>query len=414
MAVESLSDFETMSFLPHVIVYTVYVAVKYTVLLMEVVLYFLSSRHRHSTVEKIANSDVVHILFFLLSLVASCFCCCWCCGKKRGAISYLFDKTHLLSAKLMHFMVTTLFGSGDGIVERYLKRGKAKKLKTAAGNIPRLYIRNVKLSSYEVSHLALLIFTFFFLADITSWDIFFLEESHVCSESPNVSCFPVPKDLSSISDGIELDVDFSELHKQRIANCSFWNSENVSGQVTFVCFEWVFNSDSTLSAIGGLLTVFVLTVKIVTAALIALSEAVIDKVIQWNGNGEWINVCSSFRFRIGDGLKAVRLTILVLVALFELTLGLLLSIGYANIQGKHTNGLFRFYRNLGNQALLSIGILSIILLLPFEKYAMSGSGRTGVPSDGVSGGEEEDTSEEGEGEGEGEGDRGHRPAMEDV
>ena len=407
MAVESLSDFETMSFLPHVVVYAVYISIKYSVLLSEVVLYFISRHHR--SVGKIANSDIVHVLFFLFSLVASCFCCCCCCGKKRAAISYLFDKTHLLSAKLMHFIVGTLFGSGDGIVERYLKRHKTKKFKRATSTtnkIPRLYIRNVELSSYEVSHLALLIFTFFLLADITSWDLFFLEESHVCSESPNVSCFPVPKDVSSISDGIELSGNFSEFHEQRITNCSFWNSENISSHVTFLCFKWVFNSDATLSAFGGLLTVFVLTVKIMTATLIALSEAVIDKVTQWNGNEDWINVCSSFRFRIGDGLKAIRLTILALVALFELTFVLLLTIGYAQVQGKHENGLFMFYRNLGNHALLSIGLLSIILLLPFEKYATGGSDHTEVPGDSGS----EGTSD-GEGEGEGEGDR---PAMEDV
>ena len=398
-AVESLSDFEAMSFLPHVIVYAVYVFVKYTVLLSEVVLYFISRHHR--SVGKIANSDIVHILFFLLSLVASCFCCCCGCGKKRGAVSYLFDKTHLLSAKLMHFVVGTLFSSGDGIIERYLKSSKAKKLKTATTNkIPRLYIRNVELGSYEVSHLALLIFTFFLLADITSWDFFFLEESHVCSENQNVSCFPVPKDLSSISDGIELGVDLNEFHEQRIRNCSFWNSENISSHVTFLCFEWVFNSNATLSAFGGLLTVFVLTVKVMTASLIALSGAVIDKVTQWNGNREWINVCSSFRFRIRDGLRAVRLTILALVALFELTFALLLSIGYALVQGKHENELFMFYRNLGNQALLSIGLLSIILLLPFEKYAASGSGHTEPPGDGGSA----DTSES-DGDGEGEGDQ---------
>ena len=398
MAIESLSDFEAMSLLPHVIVYAVYVAVKYTVLLTELVLYFLS-RYHHS-VRKIANSDIVHILFFLFALLASCFCCCSCCGKKGGAISYLFDKTHILSAKLMHFVVTTLFGSREGFVERYLKRDKAKKLKTST-TIPKLYIRNVELGAYELSHLALLIFTFFLLANIISWDNFFLEETHVCSESPNISCFPVLKDLSS-TEGIELGVDFIDIHEQPITNCSFWNSENISSQVTFVCFQWVFDSGATVSGIGGLLTVFVLTMKIVTAALIALSKVAIEKVTRWNR--EWINVCSGFRFRVSDCLKAIRLTILVLVACFELTFGLLLSIGYARVRGKLTNRLFMFYRNLGNQTLLSIGLLSIILLLPFEKYATNEDSYTEVLDD----------NDGGERESEGEGDHNHQLSAEDV
>ena len=396
MAVESLSDFEAVSFLPHVIAYAVYVAVKYTLLLTELVLHLLS-RHHHS-VKKVANSDIVHILFFLLSVLVSCFCCCCCCGKKRGTISYLFNKTHILSTKLMHFVVSNLFGSGEGIVERYLKHGKAKKLKSPT-RVPKLYIRNVELSPYETSHLALLIFTFLLLVDVTSWDMFFLEETHVCSQSPNISCFPVPKDLSSTNE-IEFAINFSEVHEQRITNCSFWNSENISSLVTFMCFQWVFNSDATVSAFGGLLTVFVLTVRIVTAALIALTEVVVEKVTQWSG--EWINVCSRFKFRVRDALKAVRLTILVLVACFELTFGLLLSIGYARVQGKHMNELFMFYRDLGNQAFLSIGILSIILLLPFEKYTTNGSSHTEIPDD-VSGESEE-----------GEGDHDRHQSIEDV
>ena len=404
MAVESLADFEAMSFLPHVIVYAVYVGVKYTLLLTELVLHFLSRYHRHS-LGQIANSDVVHILFFLFSLLTLCFCCCCCCGKKRGAISYLFDKTHIFSAKLMHFVVATLFGSGEGIVERYLTHDKAKKLKTPTSTIPKLYIRNMELSSCEVSHLALLFFTFILLTNVTSWDLFFLDESYVCSESPNVSCFPIPKDplLGLTTDGMEVGVDFSEIHKQRITNCSFWNSDSISSQVTFMCFHWVFNSDATISAFGGLLMIFVLTVKIVVAALITLSEAVIGKVTQWNG--EWINVFTGFRFRIGDGLKAIRLTILVLVALFELTFGLLLTIGYVRVQGKHANGLLMFYRNLGNQVLLSIGLLSIFLLLPFEKYAMNGRSCTEDSDDGGGGGESENEEER---------ERDHHLATEDV
>ena len=162
-----------------------------------------------------------------------------------------FRKTRIFSAKLMHFVVATLFGSGE---ERYLTRDKAKKLKPPANAIPKLYILNMELSSCEVSHLALLIFTFFLLADITSWDLFFLDESHVCSESPNVHCFPLPKDplLGLTTDGMEVGVDFSEIHKQRITNCSFWNSDSISSQVTFICFHWVFNSEATISAFGGL------------------------------------------------------------------------------------------------------------------------------------------------------------------
>ena len=377
MAIESLSDFETTSFLPHVIVYAVYAAVKYTLILTELAVHYLS-RHHHS-VGRVANSDIVHISFFLLTLLVSCFCCCCCCGRKCGTISYLFDKTRILSAKFIHFLVNTLFGADEGFVNRYLKPSKAKKAKRS---VPKLYIRNMELGHNEVSHLALIIFTFLLLAGITSWDVFFLEETHVCSENPNISCFPILNLKDNVTSEVMTTFDFSKIHQQPITNCSFWNSEDVSNQVAFLCFRWIFNSKAATSAIGGLLTIFVLTVKIFTAALIAFNEVVIEKVTLWNG--EWINMCSYFRFRIGECLKAVRLTIVVLVACVELTFALLVCIGYTKVQERHTNFLFMFYRNLGNQIMLSFGLLSILLLLPFEKYATSESSHIDVPSSGES------------------------------
>ena len=393
MAIESLSDFETISFLPHVIVYAIYIAVKYTLILTELAFHFFSRHHR--SVGRVASSDIIHVLFFLSTLLASCFCCCCCCGRKRGVISYLFDKTCILSASLVHFLVNALFGADEGFVNRYLNPDKAKKPK---GSIPKLYIRNMELGHNEVSHLALLIFTFLLLAGITYWDVFLLEETHVCSDNPNISCFPILNLKDSVTSDVVSTFDFSEIHQHPITNCSFWNSEAISDQVAFLCFRWIFNSKAATSAIGGLLTIFVLTVKIFTAALLAFNEVVIEKVTLWNG--EWINMCSYFRFRIGECLKAIRLTIVVLVAGVELTFALLVCIGYVRVQGKHTNFLFMFYRNLGNQIMLSFGLLSILLLLPFEKYTTSESSHIDVPN----GGESE----------EGEDDLNHQLSTEDV
>lgn len=69
----------------------------------------------------------------------------------------------------------------------------------------------------------------------------------------------------------------------------------------------------------------------------------------------------------------IRLIVLVLVAGVELSFGITIFVLYILTSNKHRNGLFMFFDSQGNQVLLICGILSIILLLPIEKYAVSGN-----------------------------------------
>ena len=364
MAFESLSDFETVSFLPHMMVYVVYVGAKYTVILMDLIFGFMS---KHYSVEAVATVNIVHIFLFLITLFGSCFCCCGCCFQKRGAIPFLFKTTYTLSAKFIYYFVKTLFGPDEGIVDRLLKHEKVRKDKEG---IPKLYIRNIELGRNEVSHLGLLIFAFCLLAGITSWDAFFLEETYECSEDPNVRCFPLARDgLTNIMDLNITDLNLTEAQQHSITDCSGF--ENISSQITFLCFRWIYNSKAVISTVGGLLTIFILTVKIASSGLIALSEKVTEKVTSWCG--ERIYVCFCLRCKIGGCLRMIRLIVLVLVAGVELSFGITIFVLYILTSYKHRNGLFMFFDSQGNQVLLICGILSIILLLPIEKYAVSGN-----------------------------------------
>lgn len=64
------------------------------------------------------------------------------------------------------------------------------------------------------------------------------------------------------------------------------------------------------------------------------------------------------------------MTILLIVAVLEVCFVL---IGYTFVREKHWNRLFVFYNNLGNQIVLWYGILTTVLLLPVEKFAVSES-----------------------------------------
>ena len=360
MASESLNDFELVSFVPHVAIYTLYVAVKYLVVLWEMVVGFLSSRR---SLQVYPTSGFVHISFFLSSLFASCFCCCCCCGRKKSAVSNLFKNTRVLSAKFIKSVVNVLFSSKDTLVDSYLEEpdsdAKQKRVKKADKETPRVYIRGVPLGHKELSYLMLLIYSFFLLVGITAWDVFFLEVTYVCSEDSSVSCFPLAIDHSVIDD---VGVNLVEAQEHRITNCSLWDSESLSGRISFLCFRWNLNSKAVISTVGGLLTVFVLSVKILAAALMSASEAVINKAKSLRG-----------RHLVSRHLSFLRIAILLLVGTVEVSFAVMVLVGYLFVRQNHWNSLFVFYNNLGNQIILCFGILSTVLHLPIEKFAAGGS-----------------------------------------
>ena len=246
MALQSLNDFTSFISWPYVIAYLVQVNLKY-----------------------------VYIFFRLLSSAytpetkATCTCC-------------------NLYLKFESFLVKSLLGLKEAVVGRFPTYKKDIVDKT---DVPVLYIRNYKLSHFDVSMLALSIYIFGMLAGLSAWQIYFIEQSRICSDDVSISCFPVAKhpDAEEI---LNISTDM------RITNCSFWNSENVSDLVDFRCFRWALNTNGVVAQVGGLLTIFILTMRIALAASLTFMDFICDKYI-----GKRVGKCDAIEINKGEEEK---------------------------------------------------------------------------------------------------------------
>ena len=348
--IESLLDFQFIAFVPHLFLYEFYLFFKYMII-------FAETRQTSST-------SFLTLSLGLLATCCCCFCCCCnCCFRKKGYFGSTVKKLYNLSQKLNRFLVKVLFGPKEGIVERF---PIYKKDIEDDDGIPILYIRNMKLSQREISLLAVLIMAFGLLAAITAWDSYFLDETYLCSEKSDVSCFPVAIDVNAYDED-EFNITDAQTH--RITDCSYWLSENVSSQVTFICFQWVFDSKAVISDVGGLLTMFLITMKITSSGSLAFLNWAIMKCSKKKSDGEEVNKDAIETAK--KIFRVLRHSCVYLSVILEMTLGIALIIITSIAAVKHDSKLINFFYEHGNQLLLVFGIFNTLLFLPLEEYAMA-------------------------------------------
>ena len=167
----------------------------------------------------------------------------------------------------MRWLILQLFGGLLGIVER---RDDEYKPDTADDkNIPTLYIRNTKISYGGIMVLSLIIVTFGILTLSSAVDLSLLRITHVCSEDPHIDCYPqlISGANDTLIDLLNLTINTDE----PILDCAPWNSEGVSSQVTFTCFQFIYSVEVFLATLGGLSTVFMTTMKLSAGVLLWLS-----------------------------------------------------------------------------------------------------------------------------------------------
>ena len=201
--------------------------------------------------------------------------------------------------------------------------------------LPTLYIRNKRLTLGEINILGLLIITFFLLILITAFDLFFIKITYVCTDDPGIYCFVT-------------DVNTTN---QRITDCQYWSNES---EFIIICFQWVYNSKATIAAVGGFITFFQYTVRIIAGILIALSGFLAKKCC---------GKCT---------LKILRLCLATIVAGIEIVFAsILLPLSFASRAYSKDNIITAFFIKYGNQLLLLGGILGTCLFLSLEEYASS-------------------------------------------
>jgi hypothetical protein len=337
---ESLLAFQSIAYMPHLIVYEWYLMIKYTLLFVEL--------------RAGANStkDLAGYIFVFWGMVLTCICCCFCCCNccfQKDWVSSSLKGFYQIIQKLNRFLIKILLGPKEGILERF---AIYQEDKVDGKDNPRIFLRNKELTYREVSVLAILIASFGLLAAITAWDSFFLDTSYVCSVKPGVHCFPIALDFDA-----DEEFNITDAQEQRITNCSYWTSENVSSRVTFSCFQWALDTKAVVSDVGGLLAMFVLTMKIAVSGSLAFLKWAGKKYTpkMEDGNIDYTTTIKRYQYR--------RIFFIVLVGLIEILTGCTLVV----LTYQKNND---FFYEHGNQFLLVIGIFSSLLLLPLEKYAL--------------------------------------------
>ena len=169
----------------------------------------------------------------------------------------------------MRWVILQLFGRPLGVVERCDDDYKPDKRDN--NDIPTLYIRDKKLTYGAIMVLSMLTVTFGILTLSSAVNLSLIRITHVCSKDPNIYCYPqlIREANETIVRQFNIIININE----PILDCAFWDSEGVSNQVTFACFQFIYNVEAFLATIGGLLTIFTITMKISTWILLWLNES---------------------------------------------------------------------------------------------------------------------------------------------
>ena len=364
MAIETLNNFLLFLILPHAFTYVFYILLKYVQLLYATVRAtytickrFVIDRTKSSLVNAYSaltredsadfSLNLIDVILFGISLFYFCCCCCCCCCTKENICCKAWKEAKYYRSKLDRWMIKILLGKQEGVVERFKDSYKNDELD--GNRLPKLYIHNKLLTPYEANVLALMIITFGLLIAVTAFDLFFLDITHTCSENPKIYCFVTNLTIFAVNGSVNIT-------NERVTDCQYyWNNENISA--TFLCFRWAYNLEITGAAIGGLITMFRITVMITTGLIIAGLEKCIEKSAD---TIIWIHIIRNF--------------LAVLVGCLEVSLAVGFAFSIVSINSEEDSGsdmLTIFFQKHGNKVVLIIGIIGTCLLLPLEEYARS-------------------------------------------
>ena len=112
-----------------------------------------------------------------------------------------------------------------------------------------VYIGNKEVPYGILIRLGVYVISFSLFALIVFWDIFLIKQSNSCDDT-TIDCF-----VNTTAEG------------ELITNCSQYAELT---NITITCYKFVFDYGSALSAVGGLLTMIKITMKIIAAAFLAL------------------------------------------------------------------------------------------------------------------------------------------------
>ena len=227
-----------------------------------------------------------------------------------------------------------------------------------------LYIRGKKLEINEVLVLAAVTVPFLIAIVTTFWDRFSLEETYVCTEDPQIHCFPL-----AIPPTTDEALNISRDSTPKISDCSKWVTSDISAKVTFRCFKCVNNLHDAFAALGGLMSIFKVAIKMGFASLLFITKCCT--------HCKCSKCCKCCRCPPHDKarfyFKWIRICFALILALFEVGLGFTIGASYARhwlsygTLTDHKSIIYKVFEIL-NEPLVVLGIVTTSLLLPLENY----------------------------------------------
>ena len=340
----SHATFNQLKVLPKVAIICAYIQVKAFYLIFEIIVLL----RRQRLVKAHPNYSISCVVAVCSGVVCGCcyccFCCCNCCHKEPGRWTSSQSKWIHLITKFNRYVVKTFLGPGEGLVKKAAIHKNDFEEEDEYG-VPKLFIRDKELSHREISNFSLIIFIFGLLALANLWDSLLQESTmNICSIEHNRYCFPI---ITSTDYSMDVDI-------RPITNCSHWNSEDISNLVTFQCYQWMFTFTDKVASIGGLLTIFVLVVKVIFSTALSVIDQVVEKCVRSPSEEP-----SHFKVKLVTLVGFIRLgrTVLALI--------LYCAEVVIAIMGTRTDFI------VGSEIVLVFGVATSGLLLPLEEYALT-------------------------------------------
>ena len=221
-----------------------------------------------------------------------------------------------------------------------------------------LYIHGIELHTNELLMLSVVAVPFIITIATTFWDRFLLKQTISCTEDPDVYCFPLAIPPTTNSD---LNITSGTT---RITDCSKWMTSDISMNVTFRCFECVNNLEDAFAALGGLITIFKLAIKLGITALIQFTQCIVKMLMC---------CCIDTSESAINKFKYTRITLGLILAAVEIVLAFVLGISYAQHRLSHgslidhESTIYIVFDHI-NEPLVLFGIVTTSLLLPLEEY----------------------------------------------
>lgn len=306
------------------------------------------------------------VIAYLLSkyIVLIEFICTYCNSRRSHSITCCgcWKKLARLWRQVTTWMVRIIFGGTEGVTEY---RSTAKSHETLESQdqtdddhtlesdetedgVRKVFIRGTHVKGMDLDIIGVIILCFFLLLMLTMYSTYLLEVSFSCSEDPAHYCFPQLIN-SKAPDNPVIDENI------RITNCSNWINPGVASKVTFRCFRYALNGKEALVVGGGLLAIFVVSMRTLISIIVNIYEHM-----------------NKHKFI----LQTLRITLLVILVCFNLASSLIIMVFTLadNLESLESEGapvaqqVAAYIAENGVQLVIILGTMELLLLIDWERY----------------------------------------------